>query len=136
MRAGRADYDSTVIGGVEHDIVVPALSQLHSGDTVRAVNGKAVASWRALIEGMLDSKNQIELTTNRGTVAIPLTDDGPDAREIASLIDPYLPPVIDTVFPADRALQAGLRLSLIHISEPTRQAEISYAVFCLKKKKN
>eukprot|EP01017_Pseudomicrothorax_dubius_P031827 TRINITY_DN4104_c0_g1_i3.p1 TRINITY_DN4104_c0_g1~~TRINITY_DN4104_c0_g1_i3.p1 ORF type:complete len:155 (+),score=19.53 TRINITY_DN4104_c0_g1_i3:131-595(+) len=26
-------------------------------------------------------------------------------------------------------------LSLINISEPTRQAEISYAVFCLKKKK-
>src|SRR5678810_1268264 len=25
----------------------------------------------------------------------------------------------------------GLLLSLIHISEPTRQAEISYAVFCL-----
>src|SRR5665213_3916389 len=31
---------------------------------------------------------------------------------------------------------AELMLSLIHISEPTRQAEISYAVFCLKKKKN
>ena len=30
----------------------------------------------------------------------------------------------------------GMNLSLIHISEPTRQAEISYAVFCLKKKKN
>ena len=30
----------------------------------------------------------------------------------------------------------ALALSLIHISEPTRQAEISYAVFCLKKKKN
>ena len=29
----------------------------------------------------------------------------------------------------------GYKLSLIHISEPTRQAEISYAVFCLKKKK-
>ena len=29
----------------------------------------------------------------------------------------------------------GWVLSLIHISEPTRQAEISYAVFCLKKKK-
>src|SRR5678810_427857 len=28
----------------------------------------------------------------------------------------------------------GRYLSLIHISEPTRQAEISYAVFCLKKK--
>ena len=30
---------------------------------------------------------------------------------------------------------ANMDLSLIHISEPTRQAEISYAVFCLKKKK-
>ena len=29
----------------------------------------------------------------------------------------------------------AIHLSLIHISEPTRQAEISYAVFCLKKKK-
>ena len=32
-------------------------------------------------------------------------------------------------------IQYILGLSLIHISEPTRQAEISYAVFCLKKKK-
>ncbi|CUX71145.1 hypothetical protein BN3590_04221 [Clostridium sp. C105KSO15] len=29
-----------------------------------------------------------------------------------------------------------LELSLIHISEPTRLGMISYAVFCLKKKKN
>ena len=29
----------------------------------------------------------------------------------------------------------GKTLSLIHISEPTRQEAISYAVFCLKKKK-
>eukprot|EP00658_Telonema_sp_P-2_P010457 TRINITY_DN13942_c0_g1_i4.p1 TRINITY_DN13942_c0_g1~~TRINITY_DN13942_c0_g1_i4.p1 ORF type:complete len:390 (-),score=140.05 TRINITY_DN13942_c0_g1_i4:62-1231(-) len=34
----------------------------------------------------------------------------------------------------DRAL-ASLKLSLIHISEPTRLLSISYAVFCLKKKK-
>eukprot|EP00658_Telonema_sp_P-2_P011669 TRINITY_DN14461_c0_g1_i1.p1 TRINITY_DN14461_c0_g1~~TRINITY_DN14461_c0_g1_i1.p1 ORF type:complete len:260 (+),score=66.54 TRINITY_DN14461_c0_g1_i1:138-917(+) len=31
--------------------------------------------------------------------------------------------------------RAGLELSLIHISEPTRLLSISYAVFCLKKKK-
>src|SRR5665647_1040610 len=30
---------------------------------------------------------------------------------------------------------AHLGLSLIHISEPTRRTPISYAVFCLKKKK-
>ena len=35
--------------------------------------------------------------------------------------------------PEDRL--AELRLSLIHISEPTRRTPISYAVFCLKKKK-
>ena len=29
----------------------------------------------------------------------------------------------------------GYSLSLIHISEPTRRTPISYAVFCLKKKK-
>src|SRR5678815_6004032 len=29
----------------------------------------------------------------------------------------------------------SVRLSLIHISEPTRLLSISYAVFCLKKKK-
>ena len=32
-------------------------------------------------------------------------------------------------------VQGGLDLSLIHISEPTRRTPISYAVFCLKKKK-
>src|SRR5678810_810823 len=35
----------------------------------------------------------------------------------------------------DDLLNTNYKLSLIHISEPTRQAEISYAVFCLKKKK-
>src|SRR5664279_4050251 len=40
----------------------------------------------------------------------------------------------------DRGARRGTRraseyLSLIHISEPTRRTPISYAVFCLKKKK-
>src|SRR5678815_6043210 len=35
----------------------------------------------------------------------------------------------------DQSFQAVLKLSLIHISEPTRLLSISYAVFCLKKKK-
>src|SRR5678810_319500 len=38
----------------------------------------------------------------------------------------------DVSRPIEEALNTvqGLKLSLIHISEPTRQAEISYAVFC------
>src|SRR5450756_349835 len=39
---------------------------------------------------------------------------------------------IDAVLP----LVEKYKLSLIHISEPTRLGMISYAVFCLKKKKN
>src|SRR5678816_487366 len=35
----------------------------------------------------------------------------------------------------NKPTQEGLYLSLIHISEPTRLLSISYAVFCLKKKK-
>ena len=34
----------------------------------------------------------------------------------------------------NKAVAAGMNLSLIHISEPTRLGMISYAVFCLKKK--
>src|SRR5659263_118789 len=49
------------------------------------------------------------------------------------LCKPYLPKdeLID-VYHAATCLQ---ELSLIHISEPTRLGMISYAVFCLKKKK-
>ena len=35
----------------------------------------------------------------------------------------------------DKLFSIGLNLSLIHISEPTRRTPISYAVFCLKKKR-
>ena len=36
----------------------------------------------------------------------------------------------------ERCYEMLINLSLIHISEPTRLGMISYAVFCLKKKKN
>src|SRR5450756_166562 len=36
-------------------------------------------------------------------------------------------------FNQNKALRKELKLSLIHISEPTRLGMISYAVFCLKK---
>ena len=36
---------------------------------------------------------------------------------------------------AFKMVRAESGLSLIHISEPTRRTPISYAVFCLKKKK-
>src|SRR5678815_1556758 len=52
-----------------------------------------------------------------------------------------LPRAAQVSYPADRLdpgqkIRFGEVLSLIHISEPTRLLSISYAVFCLKKKKN
>ena len=55
-------------------------------------------------------------------------------RQIAHSSNPDIDPVRlrqDYVLSPDR----GMSLSLIHISEPTRRTPISYAVFCLKKKK-
>src|SRR5665647_3787768 len=43
---------------------------------------------------------------------------------------------INTGNPASYTAIDSMTLSLIHISEPTRRTPISYAVFCLKKKKN
>src|SRR5674476_1020202 len=72
-----------------------------------------------------------------------LTDarDGADEFKLRDLIDGV--DAIHTLHPLEVTLVHGVhaqvtglalrvRLSLIHISEPTRQAEISYAVFCLK----
>src|SRR5450756_2753700 len=44
---------------------------------------------------------------------------------VSEKVDPYFRPLFDALYD----------LSLIHISEPTRLGMISYAVFCLKKKK-
>src|SRR5665213_3910360 len=44
-------------------------------------------------------------------------------------------PAAQQAFDEGLTLIYAFNLSLIHISEPTRQAEISYAVFCLQKTK-
>src|SRR5665647_3917928 len=41
-----------------------------------------------------------------------------------------------TRIPSQTRVEALKYLTLIHISEPTRRTPISYAVFCLKKKKH
>src|SRR5450756_1592290 len=47
------------------------------------------------------------------------------------------PRLIEVAFPLEQTSIDSVheKLSLIHISEPTRLGMISYAVFCLKKKK-
>src|SRR5660397_166076 len=64
------------------------------------------------------------------------------AREIASSVDEGTVVIAESQTSGRGRLgrkwispEGGIWLSLIHISEPTRLRRISYAVFCLKKKK-
>src|SRR5428012_340 len=61
---------------------------------------------------------------------------GKSFLEASSLSCPHRKKVLFSLAAAAFTFQAGYPLSLIHISEPTRLGIISYAVFCLKKKKN
>src|SRR5678810_427734 len=71
---------------------------------------------------------------NNNIFGLPFTED--DARLIILPV-PWEVTVsygAGTARAAEHIRKASVQiLSLIHISEPTRQAEISYAVFCLKK---
>src|SRR5450756_1086886 len=58
-----------------------------------------------------------------------------EAPEIAVLA-PFPPACLVPVHHRTPPQLSDEPLSLIHISEPTRLGMISYAVFCLKKKKN
>ena len=48
----------------------------------------------------------------------------------------FIPTKANDIPMAKASMLVAIALSLIHISEPTRRTPISYAVFCLKKKKN
>src|SRR5665647_3988326 len=58
--------------------------------------------------------------TRLGSIDLDMLDSVNDRDEFWKITDLYL---------------SLFDLSLIHISEPTRRTPISYAVFCLKKKK-
>ena len=72
-------------------------------------------------EGQTLKKNDplITIESDKSSVEIPSNFDG----KIKTLKTKV----------GDKVSEGDLILSLIHISEPTRQEAISYAVFCLKK---
>jgi regulator of sigma E protease len=108
LHYGVVVYPSSVIGAVRVPATVPQMAQLQAGDSILAVNGHAVRDWDQVGDQVFASAGKLELTTQRGTVEIPLKSDS-TVIAIATALIPYLPPVIDTVFPNDRAMQGGLR---------------------------
>ena len=100
----------------------------------------------------MHSKNEVELSfdarsVNEGfarmAVAAFITELNPTMDELSDVKTAVSEAVTNAIIhgydnPEEKVHMTCriMGLSLIHISEPTRQAEISYAVFCLKKKKN
>ena len=72
-----------------------------------------------------------------GEVTVTDTTSGSSYIPGTHELDKYMDEIgVKKIYTIQAESSTVLVLSLIHISEPTRQAEISYAVFCLKKKKN
>lgn len=107
MRQGQDVVRSTVVGSVQAIPSAPQLSQLQTGDTIRAVNGTPVKTWNDVRHEMLVSSGQTRFTTNRGEVVVPL-GPGHAAEDVADAVVYYLPPVIDSVVPGDPASKAGI----------------------------
>lgn len=101
-------YPPSVVGAVIVPPSIPQLSQIQPGDSILAVNGHSVRDWDQVADQLFEASKTVELRTQRGSVTLPLASDTA-ALFVAQALVPYLPPIIDTVFPNDRAMQGGLR---------------------------
>ena len=106
---GQLVYPGTVIGATRPPAGAPELAQLRSGDSILAINGLPVHTWNDVRKGITGSTGTVVITTQRGEVRIPLGRDQGTASDIFDGLVYYLPPVIDTVFPGDRAALAGFQ---------------------------
>jgi len=110
LHFGRAVTPSRVVGRVIVPANAPALAELHSGDTVLAVNGRRVTTWEDVDQGIASSGDTVVFQTTRATVRVPLGGArGASVEEILGAVDVQRPSVLDTVLSNGRAYEAGLR---------------------------
>jgi regulator of sigma E protease len=106
---GQSIIPTTVIGSVRPSPAMPALAQLHVGDTIRAVNGASVQTWNDVGKSIFEASHAVTITTQRATVSIPIGGKGATAEDLADRLVYYVPPVIDSIFPGDPASRAGIQ---------------------------
>jgi regulator of sigma E protease len=106
---GQLVYPGTRIGGVRAPSGAPELAQLRIGDSIQSVNGTPVSTWNDIHKAVVASSKTVAIRTQRGEVQIPLGRDSGSVDDIMGGLIYYLSPVIDTVFPGDRAAAAGIQ---------------------------
>jgi regulator of sigma E protease len=110
LHFGRSVTPSRVVGVVRVPPNAPALAELHSGDTLVAVNGHRITIWEDVDQALATSRDTVAFRTTRGAVVIPVGGAGqPSVEEVANALDVQRPPVLETVLPQGRAYQGGLR---------------------------
>jgi regulator of sigma E protease len=87
-----------------------AITQIHVGDTIRAVNGTATRAWGDVLERIAGTTgNTLTITTQRGDVVIPVAKPVDAAQRVALGLQYTMPPVIDSVLSGEPAALAGLQ---------------------------
>jgi regulator of sigma E protease len=107
---GRPVVPTTVVGDVRATTGGVSLGDLRPGDTIVAINGEPVRTWNDVVrEVRRATGDTVVIATRRGESRIPLGPD-PDARDrVLIAVDPFIPPVIDSVVRSSPAARAGLR---------------------------
>ena len=111
---GRQIDPVTTVGRVVPELVPPgaeSLKTLRPGSVIVAINGRRVASWNEIEQGIIDaSESTVRLDlADGGSVEVPLHPDALEARLKASqAVQPYRAAVIGDVLPSRPAARAGL----------------------------
>ena len=108
---GRPIVPTRVVGVVQPLAGVPALAaDIAPGDTILALDGVRVSSWSHFQRRLVEARGEtVVLTTNQRSVVVPV--DGarqPTRRELATALQPHMPPVISSVADGSPARRAGL----------------------------
>jgi regulator of sigma E protease len=105
---GRTIVPTTVVGGVAAVPSLPALARLQPGDTIRAIDGKPVTSWNEVGQAVAAGHGPLTIETQHGAVTVAATSD---SQRVAAFnaIAFFVPPVIDSIVPGERAASAGLQ---------------------------
>ena len=106
---GQLVYPGTGVGGVRPPAGAPELAQVRSGDSILTVNSQPVRTWNDVRRTILASGDVVVLGTGHGDVRVPLGRDHATAENVADALIYFLPPVIDSVVPGDRAAKAGFQ---------------------------
>ncbi|HEY4302981.1 MAG TPA: RIP metalloprotease RseP [Gemmatimonadaceae bacterium] len=109
LNHGQPIVHTTVVGGVAPLASAPQLAQLQTGDTIRAVDGKPVATWNDVVSGLAAASGKITFTTQHGDVVVPLGKGGAAPEDINDAISFHLSPVVDSIVEGDPAQRGGLQ---------------------------